>query len=1134
MVQIAIKIPCGKTICMASSTAKLIRKPLKGFVQTTFDELVVNNIVTTTGVNITQLAQGEIIEDTPIIGSSIGGQGKPDFGIFTNLTTIERVLFEGSNGKEIEWDYLEGVLYVVGDLVMPSPNCARFGDIKICDQTISNPVGNIVIKPNEGFDVQINGGFSHFGTGNFRSNVSDGYINLQASQNVDLISASGGSFVTDKQLVIQSKSDDILISAGTQGSNAVIELNAENVAIPENSLFVVGPVCNTITGNTQGMIVSTCEDLVLNIPQGHNVKVPGDVKVKLDASTIEHTSDQLVVSSSAIRFNGNMTTSGDSMHVHAHDVQISDPIVTIGGVGTLQNVDSKDRGVEYRYNTTGETETGWFGWKNDTNRFTFFTQSFNQDEVITGTLGSVESNGLFTNSIQFMTRGTMDLNCGELLNVSKIQGCEGPLNVLNDDAIVLTTDSAIVLDAEDNIVVNGSTALILNDSNTSIKRLGEGVMELYASDTLLIRSNVQIRGTVDSVYSTVVRIEDPIISIGGVEGRDFDDNKDRGVEFTWYSVDTEKTGFFGFKDDTQRFTFIPDGVNNDEVFSGDKGDFDIKGLFADTVDTRTLQNVKTVAMVNGGISGVKDLSGGSIEIITTEGNISLSPTSGSSIVIPNDVPLVLGEESYITSTTSGSLFIASPNDVVVTAGNQILLNGENGTVIGNDEDGAARLYLGNTSSTYIENTTNGNLRLAPEKDVLITDNTRLVFSDDGNNYIYGNTEGLFIVGEELRIDGESLNMNVDAVNVNGQLQVSGKVYADGIEVDSTPFIYLLGSFDKLNITSIINHSHAVHSDAEVLISTAETHQLGIGAIVTLRSTNSDPVIDGTYSVTSVVSDNSFTISPDNITLPLNLDGTSGIVRAPIAADPGKDVGIQVNWHTGSTSGTMDSKTGFFGFKRDTKRWTFYKEGTNTEDVFNGTLLGDVEFNKGHIHKLSGFELQGGLTAGTNLISGANFMINGGSIDGVTIGSVVPSPANFTNLSSTNVNVTNGTLLGNLNYSVEHVSLGSNGTSGSLAVDVIVSFVNVEDLFETELELPSGFVDGQLKTIIAARVGNDSSFRVMFGNNSLLTPFIPGSALTSPTYPSKILFKRQGQSVSLVWNAVESCWIPIGGNGGKVM
>ena len=62
----------------------------------------------------------------------------------------------------------------------------------------------------------------------------------------------------------------------------------------------------------------------------------------------------------------------------------------------------------------------------------------------------------------------------------------------------------------------------------------------------------------------------------------FDTNTDRGISFNYNTssgVGNNKTGFFGYEDSSNKFTFVPDATITGSVVSGTKGFLDIKGIY---------------------------------------------------------------------------------------------------------------------------------------------------------------------------------------------------------------------------------------------------------------------------------------------------------------------------------------------------------------------------------------------------------------------------------------------------------------------------------------------------------------------------------------------------------------------------
>ena len=98
------------------------------------------------------------------------------------------------------------------------------------------------------------------------------------------------------------------------------------------------------------------------------------------------------------------------------------------------------------------------------------------------------------------------------------------------------------------------------------------VANLSVSTDLIINGDLTVNGTTTTVNSTVTTVDDVIMTLGGDTAPVVDDNKDRGMEFRWHDGVGAKTGFFGYDDSISKFTFIPDGSNSSEVYSGDAGD----------------------------------------------------------------------------------------------------------------------------------------------------------------------------------------------------------------------------------------------------------------------------------------------------------------------------------------------------------------------------------------------------------------------------------------------------------------------------------------------------------------------------------------------------------------------------------
>ena len=179
----------------------------------------------------------------------------------------------------------------------------------------------------------------------------------------------------------------------------------------------------------------------------------------------------------------------------------------------------------------------------------------------------------------------------ELLGMSGVTSINGTSNEID----VSASTGAVVVGLPNNVTVAGS---------------------------LTVGENLLVSGSVVTINSTVVTIQDPIFTLGGAEAPEIDDNKDRGIEFRYFDG-TAKVGFFGFDDSTGKFSFIPDATNTSEVFSGTKGTLDANIEWADV-----LNKPDPTVTLTGDVSGsgtLTDLGSASISV-TVEKDFDLTFT----------------------------------------------------------------------------------------------------------------------------------------------------------------------------------------------------------------------------------------------------------------------------------------------------------------------------------------------------------------------------------------------------------------------------------------------------------------------------------------------------------------------------
>jgi len=962
---------------------------------------------------------------------------------------------------------------------------------------------------------------------------------------VTIRSVSGGSGVN----VISNSDVNIFTSFGNVivSSPSDIDLFSTNVRIPEqkNLVFGVTGTTNSISTNSGGNMVVTgnsSNNLVVNsftsinlssssfvnIPTGtrlttdplssiytdsskatyiSNTSTSGSVNLSAKNTSLINTGGSLNIENDNTNISSvNFTLTGATGVIDTDNLRIKDPIITLAN---YSQVDSKDRGIEYFNTTSSGNVLGWFGVKQSTGRFAFYSSATNANEVITGTIGDIEARTAFLErGITFTSVGNIDLACGRIVNANTITGCSGVLNLNGTTRINLTAES-INLTASERVQLSANVPMSF------------GSMASMASDTsgnfALNSSSVSVNATVSNIYSTVVNIQDPIVSIGGVTAPLTNDLKDRGIEVKWNDNIRSKVGFFGYKNNLGRFVFIKDGTNIDEVFSGTYGDVQFNNAY--------LSNIN---LSNGEIAGIRQISGGEITIQSTSGNVYITPAE--SVLLPYNSQLGFGSTSTsISSTSSGNLLIQSRADTtILSSTGSINLSTSQGVRLQDN----VPLWFGTSNTTYMIQDTAGNLAVSNSSgDIHLTPefSSGNVVIPPYNILAFGSTQNsVSSDGQQLVLNGYTgVGIISSSVTIGGNLNIIGTLTATSTDFDLNRYILPLGTYQILNVTNI---SNASGTSGNVTITTNTIGNLSVGDSVTLTNTGSVPSVDGEYAITKINSPTSFNINASAITTV----GTVGSLKSNLMTDQNKDVGIQVNYWstTGSvsptaTAGSIGYKTGFFGFKENVERWSFYSNATISNNVVTGNF-GDVEVNKVFTSRMSGFGLDGNVSAGSNTISGTSFQIGGGAVNATPIGVATASIGRFTTLTNTvQASLTNVAMQSNLSYSFERYTLSSVALQHRSPSDsVIVSLFSVSGTSYTTSSgtMPSTNIpDGTLKILVCSSMGTGCAHTVFFGAGKILTP----NPLNASGVPTRLVFKRRSQSAQLLWDNVQSAWILLG-------
>lgn len=1047
---------------------------------TTISENTLSNLVLTNTKNILLSTQNVILGGKlSFDGTSIGNLYSDTTGnvlinsnknvVFnTNLILPQTSLLQfGTSSSEILSGSTNGILLTSNNLNLLSEN----------DINITTTTGNIIIK-------SFNGDINLFSTvGNVRL-ISGLVFSINGTSNS--INTSLGN------LIINGSGGNSIELHNALNFN--INLTSKgNLNIPTNVNLNIG---------SSNLITDTTGNLNTNVIGNLNTVVSGNTFTNtanyyLNDNVTSISTQNLVVSG----------TTGSVTSINTDNVKFKDPILTIG----VNASNTTDKGIEYNYNGN---HLGWFGYKNSTGNFTVYSDAINTGEVITGTLGSIQSSNLIvSNSIKFTnTKGSfIDMNCGNISNVNTIIGCNENINI-NASSNVNINSSNVNVNSS-NISLNGNvkipynTPLSFGDTTNNISADSNGNMTLTSNGKLILNSNVQINGITENVFSTITNIQDPIFSIGGVTGPLLNDFKDRGIEFKWYNSNNSfgsigtKTGFFGYQNLSDKFVFIPDGINSGEIYTGSFGNVQFgNGSFNNLdINCGTISNVNTLI----GCGGVININASSSINIST-----------SNMILPFNSKIDFGN-------TSNSVSVNSLGNMILNASNNIGLNSSNVNISSNSLNLNTNTSLNFGSQVSLNQdtlgnfniiNTSGNINLTPNGNVIIPTNHSIVFSGtNSNNRIISNGVSLNLFGYD------NVGINSSTVTISGNLNVIGSIKSSS---SSSQYILPLGTDSTTFITNITTNNTLTS------ITTNLSNYLKIGDKITLQNTNSTPVIDGIYTVNSIIDSHTFLIS----TINLILQGNSGSVVSVLAVYQGKDVGVEVDKWSSTvgniqiTAGTLGYSKGFYGWKDSLQQYVFYSNSTISNNVVTQGILGDLSINKLFTNKISGFKLDGSLQGANFVISGTNFNIQGGSIDNTVIGQNSAQNGRFTNLSSTiSSTLENVTLNSQLNYSLERFTVNSLQSSINPNTNVVLSFISVSGAgFIGTGNMDVGIYDGQLKILVASSINNNCTYELSFTPGTLITPN-PGN---SSAIPTKITLKSRGQSVQLIWDNVGLFWILI--------
>ncbi len=287
------------------------------------------------------------------------------------------------------------------------------------------------------------------------------------------------------------------------------------------------------------------------------------------------------------------TTLGDS----ADDVNSIRGIVTIGDLNRTTTVQGA-LSVAQNLGVDGNLRIGTAGTSKLTvnsangNLYTVGTLDVDGATNLNSTL-TVDGAVVLSNSLNVSGATTVtSLTASALATFQDDVDVTGILTVTGDTQLSTVTASGLA-SLDGGVDVNGQVTI--SSTTGDIATAGN-----VTAQNVTVNGDLVVHGTTTTVESTVVKINDPVFTLGQTLA--VDDGKDRGIEFKHGTTASPLTGFFGFDDSTGRFTFIPDATNTSEVFSGTVGDFEVGNIFQNGVNVSVGWNIaaaQTAAFTTG-------------------------------------------------------------------------------------------------------------------------------------------------------------------------------------------------------------------------------------------------------------------------------------------------------------------------------------------------------------------------------------------------------------------------------------------------------------------------------------------------------------------------------------------------------
>jgi len=408
---------------------------------------------------------------------------------------------------------------------------------------------------------------------------------------------------------------------------------------------------------------------------------------------------------------------------------------------------------------------------------------------------------------------------------------------------------------------------------------------LLVNTNATIEGNLTVNGVTTTVNSTVVTLDDPIITLGGDTAPTSNDAKDRGVEFRYYDS-SARIGFFGWDVSAARYALYHAATNSSEAFSGTRSGMDLGSIKCFDVTNAT--NSATGALIVGGGAGIGlDLYVGDDLVVADDGSFGGDVDITGTLDVTDDFAV---SNKFTVDAQTGNTFAAG---TFAANGNCTFGNAPT------DSHTINGVVQFNNELTFVKRANIRNLKVA-------TDAANSISTSSGN-LILDSTGGTVNITDNADIDGD--------LNVDGDTQIDGNLTVDG----SATIGDAAGDAHTITGTVTANQritaNDGIHvNDLRLGTTNGDRAIFANGGSLVLDSSANNVAVTASLDVSNnlTVDGNSTIGNSDVDTLTVNATSTynASITSQQITAKNVR-IGVDGNGEVSTTSGnlTIDSASG---------------------------------------------------------------------------------------------------------------------------------------------------------------------------------------------------------------------------------